>query len=58
MKIYAPNRQYSGVSAGVRFIDGIGETEDLELIAWFSEHGYETDAEEEKKRKKKSAEEQ
>lgn len=39
-KIYAPNKQYNGVTATVRFIDGIGETENEELLEWFPKHGY------------------
>lgn len=41
MKIYAPNKSYNGVSASVRFVDGIGETSDPYLLSWFREHGYE-----------------
>ena len=40
-KIKAPNGQYAGVSAGVSFRDGIGETNDAKAIKWFKEHGYE-----------------
>jgi hypothetical protein len=39
-KVYAPNKQYTGVSAGVTFINGIGETSDPHLLEWFREHGY------------------
>lgn len=39
-KIYAPNKQYSGVSASVPFVNGVGETENKSLIDWFKEHGY------------------
>ena len=40
MKIYSPNREYTGVSASVPFCNGVGETEDPYLIKWFREHGY------------------
>jgi len=40
MKIYAPNKDYCGVSATVGFINGVGETDDPDLIVWFKEHGY------------------
>lgn len=40
MKIYAPNKQYTGVSASVFFVNGVGETDNQHLIAWFKEHGY------------------
>lgn len=44
-KIIAPNKNYNGISAGVSFRDGIGNTEDRHLIAWFREHGYTVEAE-------------
>lgn len=40
MKIRAPNKQYSGFSAGVAFAGGVGETDDPRLLAWFRSHGY------------------
>lgn len=40
MKIYAPNKAYTGVSASVAFCNGIGETDNPNLINWFKEHGY------------------
>lgn len=39
-KIIAPNKDYTGLSAGVSFVDGIGSTDDAYLIAWFEAHGY------------------
>lgn len=39
--IKTPNNQYNGESATVRFINGMGETNDENLIAWFKGHGYE-----------------
>lgn len=39
-KIIAPNRSYSGVSAGVVFYDGEGQCEDVRLLDWFEVHGY------------------
>lgn len=39
-KIYAPNRQYTGVTASVNFVNGVGETEDVYLLAYFAEKGY------------------
>lgn len=41
MKIFAPNKQYTGTSAGVPFCNGVGETNDLHLLNWFRSHGYE-----------------
>ena len=40
MKIYSPNKDYTGVSASVPFCSGVGETEDPHLIEWFKDHGY------------------
>ena len=34
-KIYAPNKEYTGVSAGVSFVKGVGETDKKHLIEWF-----------------------
>ena len=39
-KIIAPNRSYSGISAGVVFYDGEGQCEDVRLLDWFEVHGY------------------
>lgn len=39
-KILAPNKSYTGISAGVAFSNGVGETEDKRLIEWFHSHGY------------------
>lgn len=48
-KIYAPNKQYTGISASVMFVNGVGETSDPHLIKWFRERGYKVveDAQEE-----------
>lgn len=40
MKIYSPNKDYTGVSASVPFCGGVGETDDPHLIDWFKSHGY------------------
>ena len=40
MKIYAPNKNANGVYASVRFVDGVGETDNPRLIEWFKSHGY------------------
>lgn len=40
-KIYAPNKQYTGISAGVPFAAGVGESNSPARLAWFREHGYE-----------------
>lgn len=40
MKIYAPVKDTNGVRASVRFVNGVGETNDPRLIKWFETHGY------------------
>ena len=40
MKIYAPVKNTNGVYASVRFVDGVGETDNPQLIKWFETHGY------------------
>jgi hypothetical protein len=40
VKILCPNKQYSGVSASVTFVNGVGETDNPQLIDWFKSHGY------------------
>ncbi|AZK44780.1 hypothetical protein [Paenibacillus lentus] len=39
-KVIAPNKQYNGISAGVPFVNGVGETTDPYLITWFEDRGY------------------
>ena len=39
-KIYAPNKNYSGSSAGISFANGMAETDDPYLVEWFGQHGY------------------
>lgn len=40
MKIYAPVKDANGVYASVRFVNGVGETDNPHLIEWFRSHGY------------------
>ena len=40
MKIYAPVKDANGVWCSVRFVNGVGETENPHLIEWFKTHGY------------------
>lgn len=42
-RILTPNKDYTGVSAGVVFEKGEGHTDDSYLISWFREHGYEVE---------------
>ena len=43
MKVYAPNKQYTGTSASVSFCNGVGETDNPHLLEWFLSHGYEVE---------------
>ena len=45
MKIYAPVKDANGVYASVRFVNGVGETDNARLIEWFKAHGYKVDDE-------------
>ena len=40
MKIYAPVKDFNGLRGNVRFVNGVGETDDPQLIKWFETHGY------------------
>jgi hypothetical protein len=51
--IKAPNKQYSGVSASLTFVNGKAETNDKWLIEWFKNHGYEVEEEKPKRKEKK-----
>lgn len=39
-KVYAPNQQYTGASASVTFVNGVGETDNPHLLQWFEDRGY------------------
>ena len=40
MKIYAPVENTNGIYASVRFVNGVGETNNPALVEWFRKHGY------------------
>ena len=40
MKIYAPVKDFDGLRNNIRFVRGVGETNDPKLIEWFETHGY------------------
>ena len=40
MKIYAPVKDFNGLRNGVRFVNGVGETDDPLVITWFNMMGY------------------
>jgi hypothetical protein len=39
--INTPNKEFTGISASVTFINGTGKTDNPYLVEWFREHGYE-----------------
>lgn len=43
MKILAPNRAYSGVTAGLTFVDGVAVADELpeHIVDWLRRNGYE-----------------
>ncbi|MEK4276482.1 hypothetical protein [Paenibacillus sp. FSL R7-0026] len=42
-KVLAPNEHYTGLSASIMFINGVGETDDEHLLQWFEGKGYTVD---------------
>jgi len=40
MKIYAPVKDFNGLRNNVRFVNGVGETDNQHMIEWFVTHGY------------------
>ncbi len=46
MKIYTPVKDATGTWCGVRFQNGVGETNNPRLIKWFREHGYDLEGDE------------
>lgn len=40
VKIIAPNKNFDGETAGVKFSDGVGRTDNEYLIKWFKSKGY------------------
>lgn len=40
MKIYTPVKGFNGKRASVEFKNGVGETDNPDLIAWFRANGY------------------
>ncbi|ERK67001.1 hypothetical protein HMPREF1984_01305 [Leptotrichia sp. oral taxon 215 str. W9775] len=50
--IKSPNQEYTGASAGVYFVNGVGNTDNENLIEWFRDRGYEVEEDSEEKAKK------
>ena len=55
-KVYAPLKDYNGISASVIFVNGVGETDNENLLEWFEEKGYTVERDEKPKRAKKAKE--
>lgn len=55
-KVYSPLKSYNGISASVTFVNGVGETDNENLLEWFEERGYTVEREEKPKRGKKGKE--
>lgn len=51
-KVYAPLKDYNGISASVTFVNGTGETDNENLLEWFEERGYTVEREKLKRPKK------
>ena len=51
-KVYAPLKDYNGISASVTFVNGVGETDNENLLEWFEEKGYTVEREKSKRAKK------
>lgn len=46
MKIYAPVKNFNGLRNNVRFVNGVGESDNPSLIAWFESRGYQVESSE------------
>lgn len=44
MKVYAPVKDFNGLRNNVRFINGVGETDNPIVIEWFRTNGYEVES--------------
>lgn len=51
-KVYTPLEGYNGISASVEFVNGVGETDNENLLEWFEEKGYTVEREKPKRAKK------
>lgn len=49
MKIYAPVKHFNGIRNSVKFVGGVGETDDQRRIEWFRNNGYIIEANDDEK---------
>lgn len=40
-KVKAPNSEYNGETAGIKFVDGLAETDNEQVVSYLKEKGYE-----------------
>lgn len=57
-KVTAPNEQYNGLSATVMFVNGVGETDNENLLQWFEDKGYTVERHNEQEEAEKAAEQE
>ena len=50
-EVHTPVKGFTGVSAGVNFTDGVGETDDVAALAYFRTAGYEVIEDDKPKRR-------
>ena len=43
-KIIAKNEEFTGKRGNVAFVDGVGECDDSNMLAYFRRHGYKVEA--------------
>lgn len=47
IKVYATVKAFTGVRAGVAFLNGVGECDNPNMLTWFKARGYTVEAEQE-----------
>lgn len=57
-KVKAPNGGYNGETAGIKFVDGLAETDDEQVVSYLKEKGYEVVSEGAKDKPKKKEKEE
>lgn len=57
-KVKAPNGGYNGETAGIKFVDGLAETDDEQVVSYLKEKGYEVATEGAKDKPKKKEKEE
>lgn len=47
-KVTAPSKEFTGKRGSVAFVDGVAETDDPSMLAYFRRHGYDVEVAEKK----------